>query len=126
MTRLGQRWSAPLLALAVAALGLVGVVAAGEFARLDRAAPAGQAVPSHDDRSEWSLVARDMPAVIQTTADHVRSSVRHGAPVTTLVGAALACLVLAPTGAVSVSAVSICRAPLAPVRRRGPPALAAA
>lgn len=123
MPRPGLRPSALVLALMVAALGLLGVAARGGPAPGDLTGPAEQAA-SPQDGAEGSLLAPDTPAIVQVTADHLRSSVRHGAPVATFVGVALAGLLLVPVGAVAQVRVPIRLARLVHVRRRGPPVVA--
>ncbi len=123
MPRPGLRRHALLLAFMVAALGLLGGATRGALAPGDMAAPAEQSA-SHDEGADGSLLARDTPTIVQVTADHLRSSVRHGAPDVAPVGVALALLVLLPVGLVSRLRVPIRRACLVHVRRRGPPALA--
>lgn len=123
MPRPGLRPPALLLAFVVAALGLLGVAARDGLAP-DGPTDSAQQTASPHDGAEGSLLAPDTPAIVQVTADHLRSSVRHGAPVVTLAAVALAGLLLVPVGAVARLRVPIRRARLVHVRRRGPPVVA--
>ncbi len=125
MPRSSPRRLVPLLAVLVAVLGLLGVAASDAVTP-----PAGadavrveHTAPRHDDRADLSLLAGGTPVVVQATVDHLRSAA-HGAPLVTVVGAALGGLAAARALVAALAAASTRPAPVVHVRRRGPPALA--
>jgi hypothetical protein len=123
MLRPAQRRHVPLLAVLVAVLGLLGVAAADQLAPGGGrgGSPVEHAVPGDDDAADVSLLAGDTPALVQATADHLRSTA-HGAPLVTVLGAALVGLAGARALVAALAAVSLRPVPVAHVRRRGPPA----
>lgn len=128
MPRLAPRWHAPLVVVVVAALGLLGVATATAFGQAGGADTAtgqtmAQTTLPDGHHAERSLLAGRAPAIVVSPADHLRSPARHGVPFVAVVGAAVACLVLAPAGAVPIAASMRPSALPRHARERGPPSL---
>lgn len=110
------RLVAPLLALLVALAGAASLAGGGGLVA-SGGEPGGPSRIEHDGVP----VARDLAAVVRSTADHVRTQAAAPGPTLAWIGAAGALAAALVAGALALDPVAIPSRTTAHVRRRGPP-----